>query len=520
MSRACRRNQLRQSVPGRAHFPQESRSGRVRNLCLWWAACARVVLGLSLGLLVFGVYLPSPLAAQAVEAPVYVARVEGTIDLGLAPYLRRVLEEAHQSDAAAVILVINTPGGRLDAALQMRDALLGSPVRTIAFIDREAFSAGALIAIASQEIFFAPGGVMGAATPVAATGETADPKVISAVRKTFKSTAEARGREPAVAEAMVDPAVEVKGLVAEGELLTLTADEALEWGYAEGTARDLTDLLRQLDLFGAELRSIQPSPAERLVRFLTEPVIASLLFTLGFLLLLGELFTEGFGVLGLSGLASLAAFFWGHYLAGLTGWEGTALILLGLALLALEAFILPGFGIAGIAGIVALLGGLFLTVAGREIVTSEDIARGVTAVAVALVTAVFGVLMGLLLLPRIATFRGLVLQARVDQAATSPRRRFWEASAPSVPAPQRERIGGEQPGLVGRRGVALTDLRPGGFVSIEGERVDVVTEGEYLRAGEPVEVVRDEGYRRVVRRSSHGDTPPGEAEDKEERWTG
>ncbi len=495
------------------------RPERVSSSLGRWAACVLLAVGLGLGLLASGVDHRGPVAAQSLEAPVYIARVDGTIDLGLAPYLRRVLEEAYEGGAAAVVLVINTPGGRLDAALQMRDALLGSRVRTIAYIDREAFSAGALIAIASQQIYFAPGGVMGAATPVAVTGETADPKVISAVRKTFKSTAEARGREPAVAEAMVDPAIVVEGLVAEGELLTLTADEALAWGYAEGTARDLTDLFRQLDLSGAELRSLQPSPAERLVRFLTEPVIASLFFTIGFLLLLGELFTEGFGVLGLSGLASLAAFFWGHYLAGLTGWEGTALIVLGLGLLAVEAFVLPGFGIAGIVGIVALLGGLFLTVAGREIVTSEDIARGITAVAVALVTAVFGVLMGLLLLPRLATFRGLVLQARVDQAGTSPRRRLWEASAPSVPTLQ-ESTGGAQPGLVGRRGIALTDLRPGGFASIEGERVDVVTEGEYLRAGEPVEVVRDEGYRRVVRRLRRDRGVPGDIEDKEERWTG
>ncbi|MDF3016663.1 MAG: hypothetical protein K0R44_1888 [Thermomicrobiales bacterium] len=139
---------------------------------------------------------------------VYVVPITGTIDLGLAPYLSRVLEQAAAEGAAAVLLQIDTPGGRLDAVLQMRDTLLGSDVRTIAFIDRTAFSAGALIAIASEQIYMTPGAVIGAATPVdGATGGTATEKIVSAVRTTFKATAEARGRDPLVAEAMVDPDV-------------------------------------------------------------------------------------------------------------------------------------------------------------------------------------------------------------------------------------------------------------------------------------------------------------------------
>jgi membrane-bound serine protease (ClpP class) len=146
------------------------------------------------------------LAARAAAelGAVYVVPITGPIDLGLAPYLERVLAEAAAADAAAVLLVIDTPGGRLDAVLQMRDSLLGSPVRTIAFVDRTAFSAGALIAIAAEEIYMAPGAVIGAATPVEGdTGETASEKVVSAVRKTFKTTAEVRGRDPLIAEAMV-----------------------------------------------------------------------------------------------------------------------------------------------------------------------------------------------------------------------------------------------------------------------------------------------------------------------------
>jgi membrane-bound serine protease (ClpP class) len=149
--------------------------------------------------------------AQTDRGVVYVALITGTIDLGLAPYLERVIGEAEDAGAAAVILDINTPGGRLDAVLQMNDALLDANVRTIAFVNRTAFSAGALIAISAHEIYMVPGAVMGAATPVDGAGDTASEKVVSAVSSTFRATAEVRGRDPDIAEAMVDPAVVIDG---------------------------------------------------------------------------------------------------------------------------------------------------------------------------------------------------------------------------------------------------------------------------------------------------------------------
>ena len=160
---------------------------------------------------------------EATGDVVYAVQITGTIDLGLAPFLKRVIDEAEGDPAArAVLIEINTPGGRLDAALQMRKTILDSDVPTIAFVNREAFSAGALIAIAANEIYMAPGGVMGAATPITGTGETASEKVVSAVRSTFASTAEERGRDPRVAEAMVDEDIAIEGLIGRGDLLTLT----------------------------------------------------------------------------------------------------------------------------------------------------------------------------------------------------------------------------------------------------------------------------------------------------------
>ena len=356
---------------------------------------------------------------------------------------------------------------------------------------------------------------MGAATPVDGAGETASEKTVSAVRTTFKATAEARGRDPLVAEAMVDPDVAIDGLVARGELLTLTTNEAVTWGYADGVAADLPGVLAATGLAGARVVETAPSLAERVVRFVTDPVAASLLIILAVLLIVGDFFVEGFGLAGAAGLGLLALFFWGHLLAGLTGWEDIALVGLGLALVAVEVFVVPGFGIPGILGLAALLGGLFLAMLGREIQTPEGIERAGLTVAASLLGIVVGVVALLALLPRRRRFGGLVLQAALGDAAgpnppPTPTRRgrlgwFGGAASPAPAAPGRTpRNGGAAEGgersLAGTTGVARSDLRPSGVADIDGHRVDVVSDGDFIAAGQPVEVVLDEGYRRVVRR--------------------
>jgi membrane-bound serine protease (ClpP class) len=168
----------------------------------------RGVLGVILIVIGLASLLATPVWGQQTDKQVYVATVSGAIDLGMTPYLKRVLREATNADAEAVILDINTPGGRLDAALAIKDAILGAEVPVIAYVNREAFSAGALIAIAANRIYIAPGGVIGAATPVDEVGEKASEKVISAVRTDFKSVAEFRGRDASIAEAMVDEEID------------------------------------------------------------------------------------------------------------------------------------------------------------------------------------------------------------------------------------------------------------------------------------------------------------------------
>jgi membrane-bound serine protease (ClpP class) len=440
---------------------------------------------------------------------VYVIRIDGEIELGIAAYLKRVLREADENDVAAVILEINTPGGRLDAALEMRDAILDSPVEPIAFINREAFSAGALIALATSRVYMTSGAVYGAATPVDGTGAAGEEKIISAVRSVFRSTAELRERDPIVAEAMVDPDVAVPGLVETGKLLTLSTAQALEWGFADAQVVNRADMLEQAGLADAVVIDTQIRWSERLVRFLTNPIIASLLISLGSLMILLDLFSAGFGPLGITGIGMIATFFWGHFLAGLAGWEGVLLVVLGIALLGVEAFIFPGFGVAGVLGIAAILGGMFISMIGGDIVTDQDIQRAGLTVAGAFVVILAGGAVILTLLPQASRFRSLVLQSQVgvpDTALTDKahkrRRRWWRTDQPDIgpPVPMQDvdPRTAQATTLVGARGVALGDLRPGGFARINGMRVDVVTQGDYIMAGAEVEVIADEGYRRVV----------------------
>ncbi len=421
---------------------------------------------------------------------VLVAPVEGTVDLGLAPFLDRVLDEAEREGAAAVVLDIDTFGGRLDAAVAIRDRLLASRVKTIAFVDPRAISAGALITLASEVIAMSDGSTIGAATPVRMQpGEGAvavDEKTISYVRKEFQATAEQRGRPVELAEAMVDPDVDVPGLSPPGKLLTLTGTQAVELGLADFRADDVDDVLAQAGLGGAEVRALAPNWAERFVSAVTQPLVSSLLMTLGIVGLLVELRTPGFGVPGIVGLVCLALFFGAHWTVRLVGFEELLLVGIGLALLAVEIFVTPGFGIAGVLGIVALVVGLGLSLVGEGATAGAVLASlGRVAIslvlAVALGAAIFFVLPRML--PRVPFARGIVLTAGLPgEVVVAP------------PEPPRS--------LVGARGTAATPLRPAGAAWIDGERVDVVTDGEFVASGVPIEVIKHEGNRVVVRAAS------------------
>lgn len=376
-------------------------------------------------------------AQDVVDDSVVIIPIQGPIEPGLGEFLDRAISEAESSGATMIILDINTPGGRLDTVLTMRDRILDSSVPVVAYVNREAFSAGALITIASDQIWMAPASVFGAATPVdGATGATASEKTISAVRSVFRATAEEQGRDPVIAEAMVDPTVEIDGLDTSTSLLTLSVEQAQEHGYADGVAADRGVLLEALGMADAPIVEMSMSFWERVVSWVTDPVVGSLLVLAGLGLIIVDGFVEGFGVASLVGVAALGLFFWGYLLTGLAGWEDLLLIGIGLILVALEVFVIPGFGLAGTAGIVSLVSGLVLTMTTRDF-GDEGFAReagDVLGIVLATLVGLIVLLAGFLyLLPRLTPAQATVphglqrlsLGATVESGGHDPQRPGW-----------------------------------------------------------------------------------------------
>jgi membrane-bound serine protease (ClpP class) len=424
----------------------------------------------------------APAPAQERRPVVYVAPIEGIIDLGLAPFVQRVLDQAAAEGAAAVVLEVNTFGGRVDAAVQIRDALLGAQVPTVAYVNRRAISAGALISLAAEHLVMAEGATIGAATPVMSGGQggaqAVSEKTVSYVRKEFRATAESRKRPARIAEAMVDADVAIRGVIEKGKLLTLTTDEALRHKVAEHRAGSVAAALERVGIAGAELRPMSPNWAENVVRFLTHPVLSSLLVTIGMLGIIIELRSPGFGVAGAIGVGALAAFFWGHWIVQLAGWGELLLALAGVALLLVEVLVIPGFGFAGILGIVALVAALVMSVVGSG-ATPEFFLFAAARIVLALLVALAASFAMLRYMPRTRFGRQLILDTGL---ATEPEGDLrW----------------------LGKRGRASSPLRPAGIAEIGGERVDVVSEGELIEAGTEVEVMRVDGNRIVVRRATN-----------------
>jgi membrane-bound serine protease (ClpP class) len=424
--------------------------------------------------------LAAPNGATAQSAPVYRVDVTGTVENGLAPYVARAIREAEDAGAAAVYLDIDTPGGRVDAAERISDAIRGADIPVYAFVNPRAYSAGALIAISANAVYMSPGAVIGAATPVDGEGTKASEKMVSAMRAEFRAVAEQRGLDPRIAEAMVDERIAIEGLVGEGQLLTMTTAEALRVGYAKAEVANEEALLRTVGLPGAQVVPVEVNWAEQVVRFLTNPLVAPLLLSLGVLGLVFEIKTGAFGVGGLVSLASLGLFFGSSFVLGLAGWEEVLLLALGLLALGVEVLILPGFGVAGVLGLAAIGGAMVLAMIGGAPSTG-DVMQALAVLAASLIITAAVIFAWIRHLPNSGRFRGLFLQGEMGRAE-------GYISAPSG-------------ALVGQDGVALTDLRPAGTARFGTERVDVVTEGEYVAQGSTVRIVRSEGYRHVVRQA-------------------
>lgn len=416
----------------------------------------------------------------AQQSKVYIGYIEGDIDLGLSPYVSRVISEAEQNNASAIIFKINTFGGRVDAATQIKDAILASKIKTVAFINNRAISAGALIALSCQKIVMAPGSNIGAATVVDQTGEKVSEKYQSYMRSEMRSTAEKNGRNPEIAEAMVDERIVIPGLTDSTQLVTLTSEEALKYKMSDTILTKIEEVLEYIGQKDAKLVKETTNWAEDVVRFLNNPIISSILIMIGFFGLLSEIKTPGWGVPGTAGLIALALFFGSSYILKLATIVEILMFIAGVVLILLEIFLIPGFGIAGISGIVLIFLSIFLSLIGSEqFLTFDAISLAIIQLAFAVVTALVLLFLLAKYLPKSELFNRLVL-SEAEKA---------EEGYVSV---------SEEQSLLGKIGVTVSILRPVGIAEIDGKRVEVVSDGEFIKPGTKVKVIKVEGMKVVV----------------------
>lgn len=406
------------------------------------------------------------------EKRVYIVPIEDTVEKGLNAFLKRAVREAEEDNASAIIFEVNTPGGAVDAAAGIGKLLTSTNIKTVAFINNQALSAGAYISLNTDEIYMVPGATIGSAAIIDQAGNTAGKKAESYWFAAMQSAAKNSGRDPIYALAMADENVHLPELGAEkGSLLTLTADQALEVGYAEGIVKNLDDVLKKLNLEDAQLKKVDESFAEKLARFITNPIVIPILLSIGSLGLVIELYSPGFGVAGFMGLSALLLFFYGHMVAGLAGYETIILFVIGLLLLVAELF-LPG-GLIGILGFAAILGSFFLA--------SENVIHmGISILIALIISIVASIFMIKVLGRKMSIFKKIILSdsTNSEQGYVSNVNRV---------------------DLIDRQGVTLTQLRPAGKIMIEDEIIDAVSEGAFIQKDQKVKVIKVEGSRIVVR---------------------
>jgi membrane-bound serine protease (ClpP class) len=413
-----------------------------------------------------------PFNGYAKNETVYVVPIEETVEKGLYAFLKRSVSEAEENGAEAIIFEINTPGGAVDAAAEIGKLMSSTKIKTIAFINNKALSAGAYISLNADEIYMVPGATIGSAAVIDQNGNAAGKKAESYWFAAMQSAAKKNGRDPIYALAMADEKVELPEFGdGKEDLLTLTSDQAIEAGYAEGIAKDLNELLEKLGLAEADIRTIDESFAEKVARFITHPIVIPILLTIGSLGLVVELYSPGFGIPGFMGLSALLLFFYGHLVAGLAGYETIILFVIGVGLILLEFFITGG--IAGILGFVAIIASLFLSAENVvHMAISLLIAIGVSILASIILVKVFGKKMRL--------FKKIILTD-----STSTEKGYISNKSRTE--------------LIGLEGYALTPLRPSGTIVINDERIDAVSEGNFIQKNAKIKVVKAEGPKIVVR---------------------
>jgi membrane-bound serine protease (ClpP class) len=489
------------------------------------------------GLCLFCAALGGAFAQAPAGGTAWIIPIQGDIEPSLTAFVRREGRKAVEQGAQYIIFEIDTFGGRVDSALQITSFITSiKSARTVAWVNSGessmgvSWSAGALIAMACQDIYMAAGTSVGAAAPVTigADGQTegTGEKTVAAVRSQMAALAERNGHPVELARAMVDydvelwevvldgetralspqeleilekeaeaggPVPERRGLISpKGKLLSLTSGEAQRYGLSRGLADDRDSLLAAIGAVPPAVESV-PGAADGLISLLTSGPVQALLIVLGLVMIFLEINSPGFGIFGVAAIIAFVTVFGSGAMLGRVGSLEIILFLTGLGLLVVEIFITPGFGLLGISGFILI--GLSLLLSMQDFVIPRFewewtlLGRNAVVVFISLIAAITGIAAIILLGPRIRLFDRLTLRTQITGTAAGP-----DAGAEAEQDAWKDRQS-----LVGKTGVAATSLRPVGRVEIDGELYEVQAEGLFVDSGRGVKVTRVRGSAITVR---------------------
>lgn len=398
---------------------------------------------------------------------VYVIPVKGEINKATYQFIKTKVEEVSKYRPAAIIFEIDTYGGFIDKAIDIKDVIVNIDIPTISFVNTKAESAGILITIAGEKIVMAEGSTIGSAETIPNTE-----KIMSMWVSTLKTVAEQRGRDKELVAAMADKDIEIKGIVKKGELLNLNYKEAKQLGFADYVSNNYDDMLNYFKIDYNKVIKINTDLRTNIAKYLTNPYVGTLLISLGFLGLVIEMFTPGFGAGGTLSLISFSLYFGGNIIAGNSGWGVVIIFLAGIALLLIEAAI-PGFGVPGIGGIICIIISIVLT--------SGSIESAVVSLGIAIILTVLVTVLLVKYGQRSPYLDKIILRTKQNN--------------------EKGYVGVEsKKEYVGKEGIAISLLRPAGIIDIEGHRIDAVSEGAFIEKGARVKVIKVEGPRVVVRK--------------------
>lgn len=398
---------------------------------------------------------------------VYVVPIKGEINRATTNYIKHSIKDIEKEGGTGIIFDIDTYGGLIDQAIDIKDLILSLNIPTISYVNTKAESAGVLITIASEQVAVAPGATIGSAEPDPNTE-----KILSMWRAVLRDTAQYRDRDPEIIQAMADKDIVIKDLSSKGNLVNLTSQEAVEYGIADVTASNYRDILKNTELDSAEIILLEEGLQIKLSKYISNPYLSSFLLTIAFVGLVIEILTPGFGLGGTISIIGFGLYFGGNILAGNSNWTSLVLFITGLILLVVEG-IVPGFGLPGISGIIFVIIGTILAM--------DSLKLGLLSLSTAIIITT---LVSVVLVKR--GFKSKLFNRVVLNARHEGEKGYFSSSPMDM--------------FLSKEGITISEMRPSGFIDIDGEKLDALSAEGFIPKDVPIVVSKVEGSKIFVRR--------------------